>query len=177
MNIIFRTSDTLFANMRRDLERQHAFAFERVGFLSVKAASTDASLVLLAQDYYPVADEDYIDDPSVGAMMGQEAIRKALNIALLNSVGVFHVHLHELPGNGRHWFSAVDLREQLKFVPDFFKVCSKMPHGALVLSPRSAAGRVWLAPKRIEPITEFNILGSKLQIVRAASDGSTSYYG
>jgi hypothetical protein len=55
-------------------------------------------LVLLAEGYHPVADDDYIDDPTVGAMMGQEAIRKALKVALLQPVGMFHVHVHEHRG-------------------------------------------------------------------------------
>jgi hypothetical protein len=61
-------------------------------------------------------------------------------------------------------------------VPDFFKVRSTMPHGAIVLSPRSAAGRTWLAPDNVVPIDEFNIVGAKLEVVRASEDGSTDFY-
>ena len=71
----------------------------------------------------------------------------------------------------------VDLAEQLNFVPDFFKVRSIMPHGALVLSPHSMAGRVWLNPHEVVPINEFNIVGAQMQITRAARHGSTDYYG
>ncbi len=106
--------------------------------------------------------------------MGQEALRKALEIALLNPVGMFHVHMHLFPG--RLWFSRIDLREQLQFVPDFFKVRPNMPHGALVLSPQTAAGRAWLAVSRIERIAEFNTMGSRVQVSRSADDGSVDFY-
>jgi hypothetical protein len=162
MKTIFRTTDRFLADVRRDLARPHRFAAERVGFISIRAASTAASLVLLGESYHPVADDDYIDDTSVGAMMGQEAIRKALNIALLQPVGMIHVHMHE--HKGRPGFSPTDRREQLKFVPDFFKVRRQMPHGAIVLSHDQAIGRVWLDPETVVGISEFNTIGSHVII-------------
>jgi hypothetical protein len=174
MGIVFRATENFLGHVRSDLTRKHPFAHERVGFIVVRAAQGLEHLVLLAQDYYPVADADYIPDSSVGAMLGQEAIRKALEIALLNPVGVFHVHMHDFPG--RLWFSRVDLREQLKYVPDFFKVRSGMPHGAIVLSPYSAAGRVWLGPQEIVRIDEFDVVGARVKITRSSDDGSTDFY-
>lgn len=176
MSIIFRAAADLVGAIRKDLIRPHAFAHERIGFITVRAAAGSEHLVLLADDYYPVADEDYIDDRRVGARIGQEALRKALNIALLNPVGVFHVHMHMLPSH-RHWFSRIDLSEQLNFIPDFFKVRATMPHGALVLSPHSAAGLAWTAPNTLQPIAEFNFVGAQVQVIRAARDGSTDYSG
>jgi len=82
------------------------------------------------------------------------------------------VHQHLFPG--RVWFSRTDLREQHRFVPDFFKVRPNMPHGAVVLGPQQAAGRVWLAPATIKSITEFNEVGTRLTFWRAAADGSTA---
>lgn len=174
MNITYRATGEFMARVRKDLVRAHPFAHERVGFITVRAAQAGEGLVLLADNYYPVADNDYLFDRSVGAMMGQEALRKALEIALLHPVGVFHVHMHLFPG--RLWFSHTDLQEQLRFVPDFFKVRSNMPHGALVLSPYTAAGRAWLAPNRIERITEFNTMGAQVKVSRSANDGSVDFY-
>jgi hypothetical protein len=42
-------------------------------------------------------------------------------------------------------FSKTDVREDTKFVPDFFNVAPAMPHGALVLSHDHAAGLCWYA--------------------------------
>jgi len=175
MKVIFRTTESFLESVRTDLIRPHPFAHERVGFITVRAAQGADHLVVLAQDYHPLADGEYLRDRSVGAMMGQEAIRKALDLALLNPVGIFHIHMHTLPGR-RLWFSHIDLREQQRFVPDFFKVRPNMPHGAIVLSPQSAAGLAWLGPTEIVPIAEFNFVGTQIKIVRSSGDGSTDFY-
>ncbi|MGY3495929.1 hypothetical protein [Bradyrhizobium sp. USDA 4502] len=163
MKTIFKATDRFLEEVRRDLARPHPFAAERVGFISVRATTVgDDSLVLLAADYHPLADDEYVDDSTVGAMMGQEAIRKALEIALLRSVGMVHVHLHE--HHGRPHFSRTDVREQLRFIPDFFKVRREMPHGAVVLSHDRANGRVWLDRDTIVDISEFDVVGRRLSI-------------
>lgn len=172
--VTFRATQAFLSEMRRDLMRPHTFAHERVGFITARAAQGAEGLVLLAEDYHPVADEDYLRDPSVGAMIGQEALRKALELALLKGVGVFHVHMHGL--SQRLWFSHTDLREQVKFVPDFFTVCPQMPHGAIVLNEKAAAGRVWLGPNRVKNINEFDEIGSRTVLTRAADDGSMDFY-
>ena len=44
-----------------------------VGFLACRAARlANNGLIILATEYHPVADDDYVEDPTVGAMMGQE---------------------------------------------------------------------------------------------------------
>ncbi len=111
---------------------------------------------MLAQEYRPVADDDYLPDPSVGAMMGPEAIRKAMEWALVKKLSIFHVHSHG--GVGVSGFSRVDARENAKFVPDFLKVAPQMIHGAIVLSDDAAAGRFWAygnaGPKAVSEIVE-----------------------
>ena len=148
--------------VRGDLSRPHPFAAERVGFISIRAASTPRYLVLLADGYHPVADGDYVDDPSVGAMMGHDAIRKALDLALLQPLGMFHVHLHEHVGHPS--FSPVDLAGQADFVPDFFKVRPRLPHGAIVLSHDHAVARAWLTPGTVVGVSEFNVMGQRVRI-------------
>lgn len=174
MTIVFRATDVFMGSVRHDLMRRHDFAHERIGFITVRAAAGKDHLVILADDYHPVADDDYVRDPTVGARIGQEAIRKALNLALLNPVGILHVHMHEIPSK-RLWFSEIDLTEQANFMPDFFKVGPKMPHGAIVLSPCSVAGQVWTTPNAVQPISEFNIVGPQVKVIQAARDGSTAY--
>jgi hypothetical protein len=169
--IIFRATQQFMDSVRHDLERRHAFAFERVGFITTRAVQGTEGLVILADGYHPVADDDYVPDSSVGAMLGSEALRKALELALLQGAGVFHVHMHGAAP--RLWFSGIDLREQVRFIPDFFTVCPQMPHGAIVLDAKRAAGRVWLAPDRIVIIDEFGTVGGRLVIERTG-DGRKS---
>lgn len=167
MRVLFKATTRFFDDVRRDLARSHRFALERVGFISTRAANTTDALIVIAQAYHPVGDADYLNDDSVGAMMGQEAIRKALNLALLQPLGMFHVHMHA--HEGCPTFSRTDLREQTKFVPDFFKVRQEMPHGAIVLSNDRAVGRAWLGPSEATAISEFVMVGPKTNIDQGGS--------
>ena len=125
MRTIFRATAPFLHEVRRDLAHRHPFAAERVGFISVRAAHTRSNLIVLAERYYPVADDDYVDDPTVGAMMGQEAIRKALDIALLQPVGVFHVHMHE--HRGRPGSAARTCTSNLNLFPTFSRYAVTCP--------------------------------------------------
>jgi len=144
MKVHFRTTGGLLSVARDDLRRPHAYAAERVGFVLCGAAWMGRDIVLLARDYAPVADEDYIRDSTVGAMMGPSAIRKAMQAAYATRSALLHVHMHDHKG----WpdFSSVDIRETARFVPSFFNVAPHLPHGALLLSRDHGRGRVWLGP-------------------------------
>jgi hypothetical protein len=74
---------------------------------------------------------------------GPEAIHKAMELAFMKKVSIFHVHSHG--GSGIPRFSGVDRRESAKFVPDFLKVAPEMIHGSIVLSGDAAAGRFWVS--------------------------------
>lgn len=166
MKIHFKIVRDLLEEVRLDLERPHEFAAERVGFLSCRAGNLpDGGMILLAHSYHPVSDEDYLDDPSVGAMMGPGAIRKAMEYAYNNPVGMFHVHMHD--HGGVPAFSRIDRSESRKFVPDFWHVRPKMPHGAIVLSRDSAVGRCWIpGSSRTVAIDKITVVGAPIQIIR-----------
>lgn len=145
MRARLRIPNAMLDHMRADLHRPHGFAFERVGFLAAGAATAGKDgLLLLARDYLPVDDEDYIPDPSVGVKIGPEAMRKAAQFAYQARSTLLHVHSHG--GRGRPDFSGVDLRSGSEFVPGFFHSVSRMPHGMLVLSNNWATGLLWLGP-------------------------------
>jgi len=166
MRVLFKIMDRLLEQVRLDLLRPHAFAAERVGFLVCGVAKLAPSgTVILAHSFRPVEDTDYVDDPTVGAMMGPGAIRKALEFALNNKVGMFHVHMHDHSGRTR--FSLIDARESARFVPDFWNVRPGIPHGAAVLSRNSAFGMCWhpAVPVPIE-IDEFVVVGSPMFFTR-----------
>ncbi len=167
MRTLFRASSSLLKDVRADLERPHAFAAERVGFFLCRAGRLgDEGVVILAAGYHAVEDEDYIDDPRVGAMMGPGAIRKAMQHAYnggAQDIGLFHVHMHAHPG--LPGFSRVDVTEWRKFVPDFFNAVPDMPHGAVVLSLDRAAGLSWRR-REDEPvlIDRFAGVGAPLRL-------------
>ena len=141
MNIRFKIPTALLTTIRSDLKRPHPFAYERVGFVSAGLSASGDEVLALARQYRPLNDDEYLRDPSVGAMMGPEAIRRAMQWAMQDGVALFHVHTHG--GSGIPSFSVIDLRENEKFVPDFFKVAPQCAHGAIVLSDTAARGQIW----------------------------------
>ena len=167
MRVAFKINRALLNNVLDDLHRSHPFAAERVGFLSCRVGRLEPSgWVVLAHDFHSVADNDYLRDPTVGAMMGPAAMRKAMQIALNNDVCMFHVHIHG--HRGQPSFSGVDLRETAKFVPDFWHVRPHLVHGAIVLSLDSATGLCW-HPKYSKPFrfSDFSVVGAPMSIVRS----------
>ena len=162
MKVRFKITSRLLTAIRSDLRRPHPFARERVGFISVGQSAVGDGLLLLAREYRPVADDEYLNDPSVGAMMGPTAIRNALQWALQDGVAMFHVHTHG--GRDIPRFSGIDLRENAKFVPDFFKVAPQCAHGAIVLSDTAAHGLIWTGRSRPNHfITSFLEVGVPLR--------------
>lgn len=167
MKVRFKITSALLARIRIDLRRPHPFAHERVGFISAGLSAVGYDVLALARQYRPVRDDEYLRDPSVGAMMGPEAIRRAMQWAMHDGVALFHVHCHG--GLGTPGFSGIDLRENAKFVPDFFKVAPQCVHGAIVLSDTAAHGQVWHG--RSNPyqfITAFTEVGVPLRKSSAA---------
>ena len=162
MRVRFKMTTSLLSAIRADLRRPHDFAYERVGFILGGAARCASGFLVLAREYRPVADDDYLPDESVGAMMGSEAIRKAMEWALMSHVSIFHVHSHG--GRGVPGFSAIDADESAKFVPDFLKVAPELIHGAIVLSDDAAVGRFWVSGNGgAQGVSEFIEVGMPLR--------------
>lgn len=154
MIVTLKARAGLIDAVRHDLARPHAFAYERVGFIRAKCAWLGQRLELLACGYSPVDDADYEHAAGVGAQIGSDAIRKALQSAYRPQQSLLHVHTHG--GRGLPQFSPTDRRSAEEFVPSFFTTLPRMPHGILVLSDNAAAGLLWLAEDRGPvPIGEF----------------------
>ena len=167
MNIRFKITSALLTTIRIDLRRPHPFAHERVGFIAAGLASAHDELLILAREYRPVRDDEYLRDPSVGAMMGDQAIRRARQWAMDGLVAIFHVHSHG--GRGVPGFSGVDIRENAKFIPNFVSVARQCVHGAIVLSDSAAFGQVWLGRAAPHPfISRFSEVGMPIRNWRAA---------
>lgn len=142
MTATLKITGALLDRVRDDLARPHPHAYERVGFLTAGACTAaDGNLFVLANGYVGVDDDDYENNPRVGAAIGRTAFRKALEVAYRARSSLLHVHSHGrsgLPG-----FSRIDLASGVQFVPSFFSVIPTMPHGMVVLSDTHATGLVW----------------------------------
>lgn len=162
MTVHLKIDGPLLDAVRRDLHRPHAFAYERVGFLTAGAADLGDRLLLTVRDYLPVADNDYELDRKVGAKIGSAAMRKAVQTAYRPAAALLHIHSHG--GRGKPGFSRIDLDSAPGFVPGFFETTPRMPHGLLVLSNDAAYGLLWLASDRPPvPIDQFQRIDAPLQ--------------
>jgi hypothetical protein len=161
MKAYITITNQLLALIRSDLRRPHGFAHERVGFIKAGASLTGATLQLFAIAYQPVADDDYEHDPLVGARIGGNAMRKALQFAYKSRSSLLHVHAHG--GRGRPEFSGIDLKSGAEFVPGFFHAIPRMPHGMVVLSNDSATAKLWLGEDDTGTyVSGFAAIGSPL---------------
>jgi hypothetical protein len=162
--IQFKFTQELLQQMKNDLQRVHDFALERVGFLTVKTGKENKEIQLvLGSQYYPVADQNYIDDPKVGAKINSNAIREVMQRILTYREGAFHVHLHD--HFGQPTFSRRDLIELPKLIDTFRNVGSHLPHGALLLSNNEMSALIWL-PGQSTPvkISKISVIGYPIQV-------------
>ena len=168
MRATIKMSGVLIDAVRADLHRPHDFAYERIGFITAASAATPSGLLLLARDYTPVADHDYEHAPAVGAQIGSDAIRKALQSAYRPQHALLHVHSHG--GSGTPCFSGTDTRSAAEFVPSFFNAIPRCPHGILVLSNDAAAGLLWVDPEHSPvPVNRFIRVGAPYRYQWSAS--------
>lgn len=163
MTVVFKIAEGLLRSVMEDLRRPHAFALERVGFLLCRPSDLpDGGVAIFAGAFHSVADKDYLDDQTAGAVMGPDAIRKALQVSYNKNASMFHVHIHE--HQGKPCFSGIDKRETSLFVPDFWHVQPLLPHGAIVLSKDSAFGKCWVPnADRPHEITDFVSIGAPIR--------------
>lgn len=162
MNYSFRITDRLLEQVHTDLSRPHAVAYERVGHLHCRVGIDRDHTVILAEAYRPVAEEDYLPSEEAGAVIGPAAIRRVLQHAYQRRDAVFHVHRHDHVGVPA--FSRLDVRENARCVPDFWKVSPAMPHGAIVLSLNAAAGQVWCALTHTDqPLRDITCIGTPVR--------------
>jgi hypothetical protein len=167
-----RLTAAMIKEMRTDLRRTHPFAAERIGFLSVSpGAGENGDLLVLGLEYHGVADEHYLDDPMVGARIGGDAIRGAMDQIRVSRRGMFHVHLHE--HRGVPMFSPTDSREQPLLVQAFRVMNDAAPHGMLVLSEDKASAWIWM-PGSSQPVRPKSISVVGYPLTRVHFDSSES---
>jgi len=158
MKITLKIMSNLLAKVRRDLTRPHSFSHERVGFLLAGASECTGGMLLTIYDYLEVEDDDYERSYRVGAQIGSNAMRKAVQAAFRPQRTLLHVHTHG--GIGKPSFSSTDLESAAEFIPGFLRPIPRMPHGLLVLSDDSSHGLCWIGADEKVEISNFISLGA-----------------
>ena len=167
MRFEIKLTGFLYDRIVSDLIRRHPFAAERVGFVSARMGSlADQGKLILLNRYHSIPDEQYVDDPTVGARIGSEAMTWAM-LAVYHGrparEGIFHIHLHG--HNGETGMSRTDACEIPKLMPGFQSVGREAMHGIIILSRDHGSGWVWM-PGRKEPIAAgtISVIGKPLGV-------------
>lgn len=143
MKITIKLTGGLYAEIVHDLVRPHPFAAERVGFAFGRMGSSGQQVLL--NRYHSIPDDLYVNDPTVGARIGSEALIWAMQAVYQGRPtreGIFHVHLHG--HKGKTQMSGVDSHELPKLLPGFRSVGRDAAHGIIILSLDHGSGWVWL---------------------------------
>src|SRR5207247_886817 len=111
-------------------------------------------------------DEQYLEDRTVCARIGREAITWAMQAVYHGRPaheGIFHVHLHD--HRGATGMSPVDRDEIPKLIPGFQSVGPEAVHGMIILSRDHGAGFVWLLG-HLEAVTAgtISVIGKPVQV-------------
>jgi hypothetical protein len=159
MKTEIKLTSRLYTEIIRDLTRHHPFAAERVWFVFGRIGSS-GQLILLNR-YHSIPDDQYMNDPSVGARIGAEALTWAMQAVYQGRStreGIFHIHLHGNKGETR--MSGVDSREIPKLLHGFQSMGRDAAHGIIILSLDHGSGWVWL-PGNNEPSRVYiiNVIG------------------
>jgi hypothetical protein len=167
MSVEIKLSGSLYRLIMADLARPHPFAAERVGFVFGRIGSlpNQGKLILLNR-YHSVPDSQYVEDDTVGARIGSEALTWAMQSVYYGRAareGVFHIHVHE--HNGEPTMSAVDGRDLPNLMPGFQSVGREAAHGIIVLSLDHGSAWVWLpgSTESMRPNT-VSIIGFPLRV-------------
>lgn len=163
MSARIRIPQKLYEDIQADLARSHAHAYERVGFLYCRRVAAIPNPILLAVEYQPVADANYIADSSVGARIGSMAIHDALQRALTLKASALHTHLHA--HEGATSFSTVDLECLADLAPSFARLLPHEAHGGIVFSMDHATARIWSPSlRRLVPVQGVSVIGRPVHV-------------
>ena len=79
MKTHIKMTGELHASILQDLKRRHPFAAERVGFVFGRLGSlADGGRMVLLTRYHSIADDQYVEDNTVGARIGSDALTWAM---------------------------------------------------------------------------------------------------
>jgi hypothetical protein len=167
MTVGIKMTGRLYDEILRDLERPHPFAHERVGFVfgRVGTGGAGGKLVLLTR-YHAVPDAQYIDDLSVGARIGLDAMTWAMQAIYhgrSTREGIFHIHLHGYPGETG--MSKTDRDEIPPMMPGFQSVGRDAAHGFIILSLDHGSGWICLPGDAILVASgSIAVIGAPVQV-------------
>jgi len=167
MKVHIKLTGALHTEIMRDLMRPHPFAAERVGFVFGRLGSlSDGGRLVLLTRYHSIPDEQYVEDETVGARIGSEAMTWAMQAVYHGRPtreGIFHIHLHG--HKGETGMSATDTREIPRLMPGFQSVGREAGHGIIILSLDHGSCWLW-TPGSAEPVQAscMSVIGAPIGV-------------
>ena len=151
----------------QDLTRRHPFAAERVGFVFGRLGSlADGGRLVLLTRYHSIPDDQYVEDKTVGARIGSDALTWAMQAVYRGrptQEGIFHIHLHG--HRGETGMSATDRREIPTLIPGFQSVGRDAGHGIIILSLDHGSGWVWMrGSTQPAPAECISVIGAPIRV-------------
>src|SRR5262249_5973861 len=144
----------------------HPFAAERVGFVFGKTGTAADDRIVLLTRYHSIPDDHYIDDDTVGARIGSDAMTWAMQAVYHGRPareGIFHVHMHGCPGETG--MSRTDAREVPLMIPGFQSVGRDAVHGIIILSLDHGSSWVRLPQtKDLVPCGSISVIGTPVRV-------------
>lgn len=172
LNSILRIPSQFYTLMLADLKKPHPFAAERVGFFSTSLITAGEKFkIVLVTGYHSIPDDDYIDDPAVGAKINTKAILTAMQRIISTGKGCLHVHLHE--HNGTPSPSSTDLASLPGLARSFLNANSETACGYLILSNNDFFCEMYTLNGQSVKIGQLTIVGYPLKI--NLSNGKSNY--
>lgn len=171
MMITAKLSGSLYKSILTDLKRPHSYAAERVGFVLGRLSEGEQGPLLLLTRYHSIPDDQYVNDPAVGARIGPAAMTWAMQTAYSGRAakeGLFHIHLH--PHRGPTSMSRVDREGIPPMIPGFRNVAPNAPHGIIILSLNHGSCWVWLpARDGAHVASSIRVAGLPIRVFKAQS--------
>jgi hypothetical protein len=167
MRLKIKLTGPLFSQIVHDLARPHPFAAERAGFVFGRIGSlVNNGKVIIFTRYHSIPDDQYMDDPTVGARIGGAALTwamQAVHSGRPAREGIFHVHMHRHTGEPR--MSKIDNRDIPQLMPGFRSVSPSAAHGIVLLSLDHGSVWVWL-PDHDDPVCAdtFSVIGAPIKV-------------
>lgn len=142
MTLHVRLPSDLLATMRDNLAQDNPYGGERVGFLGADSTQWLDRADVYARTFQPVTPGGYLPSGPGAVVIGTPAIRSAIQFAMSEEIGVWHVHMHPWRGTPRP--SHTDLAEIPRVLQAFHYAAPEYVHGMLIISPDSASAFAWI---------------------------------
>ena len=167
MKVALKMTRRLIDHTLAELNRPHAYAAERVGFLACRRVTSKGCVTLLGYEYMPVADAHYVRDLTCGARIDGRAIRAAMERSIADKCSLVHVHTHGSYGQPEP--SHTDKKELPGIAESINNVVPNANHGWIVLSGDGVTGEIIMQDKKLGIIRDLRIVGEPMLLPQRPS--------